>query len=42
MNPWYTECFSNPSAVHTEGQKASKAIENAREIIAKKNWCYAK
>ncbi|MGL5602908.1 MAG: cysteine desulfurase family protein [Silvania sp.] len=36
MNPWHAEIFANPSSVHPEGLKASKAIQLAREIIAEK------
>ena len=36
MKPWFQEHFSNPSASHVEGQKAFKAIEDARAIIAEK------
>ncbi|KAE8177255.1 cysteine desulfurase family protein [Photobacterium carnosum] len=36
MHPWMQLSFANPSAAHTEGQKASKAIEESRMIIAEK------
>ena len=36
MLPWFTELFANPSAAHSEGERASQAIKSAREIIAEK------
>lgn len=36
MQPWQSESFANPSADHSEGIKASQAIQEAREIIADK------
>ncbi|HIF9466547.1 TPA: cysteine desulfurase family protein [Photobacterium damselae] len=35
-SPWQSENFANPSAAHIQGQKAAKAIEEARMIIADK------
>ncbi|MEZ8323567.1 cysteine desulfurase family protein [Vibrio sp. ECSMB14106] len=36
MQPWQDENFANPSSVHIDGESASKAIQEAREIIADK------
>ncbi|PSU20070.1 cysteine desulfurase family protein [Photobacterium kishitanii] len=36
MNLWQKEHFANPSADHIEGSYSTRAIQNAREIIAKK------
>lgn len=36
MQPWQSESFANPSAAHYEAEKASKAIQKARELIAVK------
>nr|VVV06586.1 Cysteine desulfurase IscS [Aliivibrio wodanis] len=36
MTPWINSSFANPSAEHSEGIKASQAIQEAREIIADK------
>ncbi|WP_252011776.1 aminotransferase class V-fold PLP-dependent enzyme [Vibrio sp. SCSIO 43140] len=33
---WQSESFANPSAAHHEAEKAAKAIEQVREIIADK------
>jgi cysteine desulfurase len=35
MEPYFREFYGNPSSVHAEGQKASKAIENARVQVVK-------
>ncbi len=34
--PYYTSKFGNASSLHEFGQKAKEALENAREVIAKK------
>ncbi len=34
MEPYFRDFFGNPSSVHIEGQRASKAIENARVQVA--------
>lgn len=36
MQPWQCDNFANPSAAHTEGEAANKAIQDAREVIADK------
>src|SRR3989338_5831587 len=36
MLPYYTKDFGNASSLHQFGQKAKEALENSREIIAKK------
>jgi len=35
MEPYFFEKFGNPSSIHSFGQEAKKAIEDAREILAK-------
>ena len=35
MLPFYEECFGNPSSICTPGTIAKKAVEEAREIVAK-------
>ncbi len=35
MQPYFFEKFGNPSSIHTEGQEAKKAVEDAREKVAK-------
>jgi len=35
MEPYFFEKFGNPSSIHSFGQEAKKAIEDAREITAK-------
>jgi len=35
MRPYFTEHFGNPSAIHSEGQRAHDAIEEARTSIAR-------
>jgi len=35
MKPYFFEEFGNPSSPHTFGQKARKAVEDAREILAR-------
>jgi cysteine desulfurase len=34
MEPYFFDKFGNPSSIHTEGQEAKKAIEDARERLA--------
>jgi len=34
MEPYFFDKFGNPSSIHTEGQVAKKALEDAREKIA--------
>jgi cysteine desulfurase len=34
MQPYFSEIFGNPSSVHTFGQQAEAALENAREMVA--------
>lgn len=34
MEPYLTECFGNPSAIHAEGQVTRNAVEEARQTIA--------
>ena len=34
MEPYFFERFGNPSSIHSFGQEAKKAIEDAREIVA--------
>ena len=34
MLPYYTEIYGNPSSLHSFGQEAKEALENAREHIA--------
>ncbi|EGQ7815757.1 cysteine desulfurase family protein [Vibrio parahaemolyticus] len=36
MRPWQSESFANPSAAHAEAEKATKAIQQARDAIADK------
>ncbi len=36
MSPWQSESYANPSAAHAEAEKATKAIQQARDIIADK------
>jgi cysteine desulfurase len=35
MLPYYTEFFGNPSSIHSFGRENRKAIEDARNIVAK-------
>ncbi len=39
MLPYFSEYFGNPSSIHTFGQQAEAAMENAREIIARCLFC---
>ena len=34
MLPYFSQSFGNPSSVHTFGQQAESAIEEARETVA--------
>jgi len=34
MIPYYTDIYGNASSVHSQGQKAARAVENAREQVA--------
>lgn len=34
MEPYFSEFFGNPSSIHTEGQRARKAVEEARAQVA--------
>jgi len=34
MIPYYTDIYGNSSSVHSQGQKAARALENAREQVA--------
>lgn len=34
MRPYYTEIYGNPSSLHTFGQKAKRALEEARQTVA--------
>ena len=42
MMPYFTEVYGNPSSLHTFGQDAKEALENARERIAKHLGCQAR
>lgn len=35
MMPYLTACYGNPSSIHGAGREAKKAIDNAREQVAK-------
>ncbi len=35
MMPYLTESYGNPSSIHTEGQQAKAALENARTSVAR-------
>ena len=39
MLPYFTEIYGNPSSLHSFGQEAKEALENARERIAKHLGC---
>ena len=34
MKPYFTEIYGNPSSLHTVGQKAKRALEEARQTVA--------
>ena len=42
MLPYMNEIYGNPSSLHTAGQIANEALENARERIAKRLGCEPK
>ena len=42
MLPYFTEIYSNPSSLHSFGQEAKEALENARERIAGHLGCQAR
>jgi cysteine desulfurase len=35
MKPYYSEIFGNASSTHFAGEEARRAVEDAREVIAK-------
>ena len=39
MRPYFTELYGNPSSVHTIGQEAKYALDNARERVAEVLAC---
>ena len=41
MMPYLQEAFGNPSSIHAVGQRARKALEDARDIVAKALECRA-
>jgi cysteine desulfurase len=41
MSPFFTEDFGNPSSIHSWGQKAEAALENARDSVADSLNCDA-
>ena len=42
MLPYFTEVYGNPSSLHSVGQEAKEALENAREHIAAVLGCQAR
>ena len=42
MLPYFTETYGNPSSLHSFGQEAKEALENARERIASHLGCQAR
>ena len=40
MRPYWTEHFGNASSIHLDGQRARKAIDQAREILAELFNCH--
>ena len=42
MLPYFTEIYGNPSSLHSVGQEAKEALENAREHIAAVLGCQAR
>ena len=42
MMPYFTEVYGNPSSLHSVGQEAKEALENARERIAKHLNCQSR
>ena len=39
MMPFFQEAFGNPSSIHTVGQRSRKALEDARETVARALDC---
>jgi len=42
MLPYYEDIFANPSSLHTAGQRAKEALEDARQRVAKCLGCEAR
>ena len=42
MMPYFTEVYGNPSSLHSFGQEAKEALENAREHVAAVLGCQAR
>ena len=42
MLPYFTECYGNPSSLHSIGQEAKEALENARDHIAAVLGCQSR
>lgn len=42
MLPYFSEHYGNPSSIHTFGQEAESAMENARETVAKILNCHSR
>ena len=42
MMPYFTEVYGNPSSLHSFGQEAKEALENARERVAAVLGCQAR
>ena len=42
MLPYYTEFYGNPSSLHSVGQEAKEALENARDHVAAVLGCQAR
>ncbi len=42
MLPYFSEHYGNPSSIHTFGQEAESAMENARETVAQILSCQPK
>ncbi|HHQ45553.1 MAG TPA: cysteine desulfurase [Candidatus Altiarchaeales archaeon] len=36
MKPYFTKEYGNPSSIHSVGERAKRAVEDSREVIAKK------
>jgi cysteine desulfurase len=41
MVPYFTKHFGNPSSIHSWGQQAEGAVENARRVVAEVLGCYS-
>ena len=39
MRPYWMEAFGNASSIHRQGQQARKAVDHAREIVARLSNC---